>query len=140
ESGYSVDDVARRAVVSLELARRDDEQAWTSILYRTLAFLHAAAGDDGMRNFMGYDRRWLDKPHVGDHVGRSVSALGEILATAWIPAVVEPTRGLLERLVGTLDRDVSLRTAAYAVLGLARLAADRLESPARDLLDRKSRV
>ena len=35
---------------------------------------------------MSYDRRWLDEPHVGDHVGRSVWALGEILATAWIPA------------------------------------------------------
>ena len=41
-----------------------------------------------MRNFMGYDRRWLDEPHVGDHVGRSIWALGDILATAWIPAVV----------------------------------------------------
>ena len=36
-------------------------------------------GRRGMRNFMGYDRRWLDEPHVGDHVGRSVWALGEIL-------------------------------------------------------------
>ncbi len=41
ESGYCVDDVARLAVVSLALARRGDEQVWTSILYRSLAFLHA---------------------------------------------------------------------------------------------------
>ena len=46
----------------------------------------------GMRNFMGYDRRWLDEPHVGDHVGRSVWALGEMLSTAWVPAVVGPGR------------------------------------------------
>ena len=78
-------------VVSLALARRGDEQVWTSTLYRSLAFLHAAEGDGGMRNFMSYDRRWLDEPHMGDHVGRSVWALGEILGTAWIPAVVEPT-------------------------------------------------
>ncbi|HET8557325.1 MAG TPA: glycosyltransferase family 4 protein, partial [Gaiellaceae bacterium] len=87
-SGYCVDDVARLAVVSLALARRGDEQLWTSHLYRALAFLHSAAGDGGMRNFMSYDRRWLDEPHIGDHVGRSVWALGDILATAWIPAVV----------------------------------------------------
>src|SRR5438552_16325380 len=136
DSGYCVDDVARLAVVSLTLARRGDEQAWTSTLYRALAFLHAAEGDGGMRNFMSYDRRWLDEPHMGDHVGRSVWALGEILATAWVPAVVEPTRNLLERLVGALAGDVSLRTAAYAVLGLSRLDADRLERPARRLLER----
>jgi len=136
DSGYCVDDVARLAVVSLELARRGDEQAWTSTLYRSLAFLHAAEGEGGMRNFMGYDRRWLDQPHAGDHVGRSVWALGEILATAWIPAVVEPARDLLDRLVGSLGGEVSLRTAAYSVLGLSRLDADRRDWPARRLLER----
>ena len=136
DSGYCVDDVARLAVVSLTLARRGDEQAWTSTLYRALAFLHAAEGDGGMRNFMSYDRRWLDEPHMGDHVGRSVWALGDILATAWIPAVVEPSRNLLDRLVGRLAGEVSLRTAAYSVLGLSRLDADRMNRPARRLLER----
>ncbi|HVN61676.1 MAG TPA: glycosyltransferase family 4 protein [Gaiellaceae bacterium] len=137
DSGYCVDDVARLAVVSLALARRGDEQNWTSHLYRALAFLHSAAGDGGMRNFMSYDRRWLDEPHIGDHVGRSIWALGEILATAWIPAVVRPAGDLLDRLVATLgDDDVSLRTAAYTVLGLSRLDADRLHPAARLLLER----
>ena len=122
--------------MSLALASRGDERLWSSILYRALAFLSAATGDDGMRNFMGYDRRWLDEPHIGDHVGRSVWALGEILATAWIPAVVVPARDLLARLVGALSGDVSLRTAAYTVLGLSRLDADRLEPEAQRLLSR----
>ena len=135
-SGYCVDDVARLAVVSLALAERGEELIWTSNLYRALAFLQAAAEDAGMHNFMGYDRRWLDAPHVGDHVGRSIWALGDILATAWIPAVVRPARDLLDRLVGTLGDDVSLRTAAYAVLGLSRLDTDRLESAAHRQLER----
>jgi predicted NBD/HSP70 family sugar kinase len=73
---------------------------------------------------------------MGDHVGRSVWALGDILATAWIPAVVEPSRNLLDRLVGSLADDVYLRTAAYSVLGLARLDADRLNRSSRRLLER----
>jgi glycosyltransferase involved in cell wall biosynthesis len=136
DSGYCVDDVARLAVVSLALASRGDERLWTPVLYRALAFLHAATDDDGMRNFMSYDRRWLDEPHVGDHVGRSVWALGEILATAWIPALVVPTRDLLARQVDALSGEISLRTAAYAVLGLSRLDADRLDPAARRLLER----
>jgi hypothetical protein len=136
DSGYCVDDVARLAVVSLALARRGGEQVWTSHLYRALAFLHAATGDGGMRNFMSYDRRWLDEPHLGDHVGRSIWALGDILATAWIPAVVRPARELLDRLVATLTDDVHLRTASYAVLGLSRLDADRLDAAANRLLER----
>jgi glycosyltransferase involved in cell wall biosynthesis len=136
DSGYCVDDVARLAVVSLALARRGDEQTWTPALYRSLAFLHAATGEGGMRNFMSYDRRWLDEPHTGDHVGRSVWALGEILATAWIPSLVVPARDLLDRLVATLAGDVSLRTAAYVVLGLSRLDPDRLDLRARRQLER----
>ncbi len=136
-SGYCVDDVARLAVVSFALAERGDERVWTSNLYRALAFLQAAADEDGgMHNFMGYDRRWLDEPHVGDHVGRSIWALGDILATAWIPAVVRPARDLLDRLVDTLGDGISLRTAAYAVLGLSRLDADRLEAASHEQLER----
>jgi glycosyltransferase involved in cell wall biosynthesis len=137
ESGYCVDDIARLAVVALELARRGDEQVWTSILYRSLAFLQAATDpDQGMRNFMGYDRSWLDEPHVGDHVGRSVWTLGEVLSTAWVPAVVSPTRRLLDAIVGTLGPETSLRTGAYAVLGLARLDPDRLQPADLLLLER----
>ena len=89
---------------------------------------------------MGYDRRWLDAPHVGDHVGRSIWALGEILSTAWVPAVVGPTRRLLDTIVGTLGPDTSLRTGAYAVLGLARLDPDRLQPEALRLLERCRRA
>ena len=136
DSGYCVDDVARLAAVSLALAARGEEQPWTSVMYRALAFLRSAAAADGMRNFMGYDRDWLDEPHLGDHVGRSVWALGEILGTAWIPAVVVPARDLLGRLTGALVSEVSLRTAAYTVLGLSRLDADRVDLRARRLLER----
>ena len=138
ETGYCVDDVARLAVVALELGGRAPDGHWTPVLHRSLAFLRFAAGPEGtgMRNFMGYDRRWLDEPHVGDHVGRTVWALGEILATAWIPALATPSRGLLDTLVPSLRQDVSLRTAAYTVLGLARLDPDRLDRDARMLLER----
>lgn len=136
ETGYCVDDVARLALVALTLERRNEEQLWTSILYRALAFLRAAEGPGGMHNFMGYDRRWLDEPHIGDHVGRTVWALGEVLATAWIPAVVEPTRLLLAELVGSLSGELSLRTASYTALGLSRLDADRLDLRSRRLLER----
>ena len=138
ETGYCVDDVARLAVVALELAQRNGEQPWNRILYRSLAFLHAATdkNGNGMHNFMSYERHWLDEPHLGDHVGRSVWALGEVLSTAWAPAVVDPARDLLTALVVPLRADVSLRTAAYAVLGLARVDADRLDPQGRLLLER----
>ncbi len=138
ETGYCVDDVARLATVALELSGRTLDREWTPVLHRSVAFLQYAAGPPGtgMRNFMGYDRRWLDEPHPGDHVGRTIWTLGEILSTAWIPALYGPSRSLLATLVPSLSRAVSIRTAAYAVLGLARLDPDRLDRDARLLLER----
>jgi len=137
-TGYCVDDVARLAVVALELERRTGDPAWAAVLHRSLAFLVDASDQvgGGMRNFMSYDRRWLDRPHSGDHVGRSVWALGEVLTTAWAPALVEPARRLLATLVGSLDRDIAIRTAAYTILGLARLDPDRLDDEGHRLLER----
>ena len=137
EHGYCVDDVARLALVSHELARRG-EANWARTLSRALAFLADATDDHGagMRNFMSYDRRWLDEPHVGDHVGRSVWALGEILGTAYLPALVGPMCDLVENLVQSLDGEIYLRTAAYAALGLARLDPDRLDADSSQLLER----
>ena len=137
-TGYCVDDVARLAVVALELERRTGDRVWSAALYRALAFLVDASDADGagMRNFMSYDRRWLDEPHVGDHVGRAVWALGDVLTTAWVPALVDPAQRLLASLVRSLAGDLSLRTAAYTSLGLARLDADRLDDGARLLLER----
>jgi glycosyltransferase involved in cell wall biosynthesis len=136
-SGYCVDDIARLGVVALEFARRSDEQFWTAIVYRSLAFLHDATDDrPGMRNFMSYERRWLDEPHVGDHVGRTIWALGEVLSTAWAPALVDPTQRLLDTLIAGLKGETALRTDAYVVLGLAKLDPDRLGGPGRELLGR----
>ena len=137
-TGYCVDDVARLTVVALELERRTGDRIWSAVLYRALAFLVDASdpGGAGMRNFMSYDRRWLDEPHVGDHVGRAVWALGDVLTTAWVPALVDPAQRLLATLVRSLEGDLSLRTAAYTSLGLARLDADRLDDDARHLLER----
>jgi hypothetical protein len=137
-SGYCVDDVARLVVVAMELERRDGHERWTTILYRALAFLQSASeGEgDGMRNFMSYERRWLDDRHIGDHVGRSIWALGEVLSTAWVPGVVGPAGRLLSSLVTSLNSDVPLRTAAYTILGIARLDPDRLGRDARLLLER----
>ena len=41
-TGYCVDDVARLAIVALELERRTGDKAWSAILYRSLAFLSDA--------------------------------------------------------------------------------------------------
>ena len=75
-------------------ASRQGSSAWTAILLpgARVPPRTRPTTRQGMRNFMSYDRRWLDEAHVGDHVGRAIWALGEVLSTAWVPALVGPAR------------------------------------------------
>src|SRR5205814_876037 len=121
--GY-LEDAEALAQARAEARRIGSSLAWPAVAEATAAVLREA-------HVLAPRRR-----PAGVADGRSVWALGDILATAWIPAVVEPSRNLLDRLVGRLAGEVSLRTAAYSVLGLSRLDADRLNRPARRLLER----
>jgi glycosyltransferase involved in cell wall biosynthesis len=95
-SGYCVDDVARLIPVARHLAGQ--QRAWETVVSRGVAFLgHAIAdvpestsfediefedlefeGGARMHNFLGWDRRWLDEPCFGDHVGRAARGLASV--------------------------------------------------------------
>ena len=138
ETGYCVDDVARLAVVALELARRHEEQPWNTILYRALAFLHAATDRDGggMHNFMSYERTGSTSPHTGDHVGRSIWALGEVLSTAWVPASSARHAACSTTLVASSGRRVARERPRTRCSASRALDADRLEPTGALLLQR----
>ncbi len=121
-SGYCTDDVARLAIVALGLRRTTGAESYDRLLARSLGFLRHAwsARERGMRNFMSYDRRWLDEPHTGDHLGRAAWAVGEVVAAAPVPALLEPSLILLREMLPALAEQRSPRTMAFAALGLAR--------------------
>jgi len=131
DSGYCTDDVARLVVVSVGMDRGRTDTVFSRMLTLGLSFLRHASdpAGAGMRNFMGYDRRWLDDPHDGDHVGRAVWALGEVVADLPPRAVAVPSLRLLEDLSVVLERMRSPRGVAYAMLGLSRPAEGTLPEP-----------
>ena len=92
---------------------------WADDVKRALAFLRAAgdpagAADPagaGMHNFLSWNRQWLDSPHTGDHVGRTVWAVGEILGAGCVPGIELAGEALLRNLVAHLSSiEPSLRT------------------------------
>jgi glycosyltransferase involved in cell wall biosynthesis len=135
-SGYCVDDVARLVVVALGLQRDLGEPVYARMLTLGVAFLRHAWDPSmrGMRNLMAYDRSWLDEPHDGDHVGRAVWALGEVVADRPDGPLAAAARQLLVDLAPALDVEHSLRGLAFTVLGLARPEPDALPEPLPKLL------
>ncbi|MBA2516125.1 MAG: glycosyltransferase [Solirubrobacterales bacterium] len=143
-SGYCTDDVARLAIVALGLRRTTGEESHARTLALAVAFLRHAwsPAERGMHNFLSYDRRWLDEPQVGDHLGRTAWALGEIVGMEPPSALLEPSRDLLVDLLPVLAEQQSPRTMAFAMLGLARacrsgIGRDVLRDLAERLADRQ---
>jgi glycosyltransferase involved in cell wall biosynthesis len=135
-SGYCTDDVARLAIVALGLAQTTGGEIHQRILARSLAFLRHAWSPQarGMRNFMSYDRRWLDSPHSGDHLGRASWALGEVVAANPGVALLGPSVDLLREMLPARRELHWPRSMAFAVLGLARAGGERLGPEATDVL------
>ncbi len=137
EEGYCVDDVGRMLPISARLAQSSIPAIaarWHVNTSRQLAYLRSAAGPNGtMRNFMSWDRRWLDQPIAGDHVGRAVWGLGEMAAMESLLSA-----DALELMLDlTADFDAAsapTRTLAYTALGLS--AAAHLDPEAMRSLER----
>lgn len=136
ESGYCVDDVARLAIVAVGLGRTTGSERYTRMLARSLGFLRHAwdPAVPGMRNFLAYDRRWLDAPHGGDHLGRAAWAVGEVVGAELPTALHEPSRLLLCELLPALAVQRSPRTIALSILGLCRAGAGAAGAPGDELL------
>ena len=141
-TGYCVDDVARLALVALHMLRTSGEDTQARLLALSIAFLHHAWAPDGsgMHNHLSYDRRWLDSPHTGDHLGRAAWALGEVIAAEAPPALREPSRLLLAQMLPLLAEQRSPRTMAFAMLGIAHAGPAEVDAAAagvlRDLAER----
>jgi glycosyltransferase involved in cell wall biosynthesis len=135
-SGYCTDDVARLAIVALGLGQTTGAEAYHRMLARSLGFLrHAWSADErGMRNFMSYQRAWVDSPHGGDHLGRAAWALGSVVAAQAVPALHGPSLILLREMLPALAEQRSPRTIAFALLGLARGGPDEIGGEATELL------
>jgi glycosyltransferase involved in cell wall biosynthesis len=137
--GYCTDDNARALILTVLLEELGHESARLDRASASYAaFLHHAftPSTGRFRNFMGYDRRWLEETGSDDSLGRAVWALGTCVGRSerhglkfWPVALFEPA------LRACLDTD-SPRTWALAMLGvheyLRRMSGDRLAAQVRD--------
>jgi glycosyltransferase involved in cell wall biosynthesis len=126
DSGYCVDDVARLAIVACGLTNAPlaDDPRPARWLHSSLRFLGGALTETGSRNLLSYAGHWEDEPHVGDHLGRAIWALGVVASGAPDAEARVLAHRLLERTPALADLLIEPRSAAYAILGLTRLDDD----------------
>jgi hypothetical protein len=130
--GYCTDDAARALIV---ISRQPSPPAvLTALAERCLALLvHAQAGDGASHNRLGYDRRWEDRPGLGDWWGRSLWGSGTAAARGRSARFRADALTHFEN--GAACRSPAPRAMAFAALGAAEVLTVRSDhGPARDLL------
>jgi hypothetical protein len=121
--GYTTDDNARALVVSMRLdenAAYDSKTVHPNLSRRYLAFLWLAFNSDNgrFRNFLGYDRKWLEEIGSEDSHGRALWALGAVLGHSQDVGLRGAAGRLFESAVPAVAKFTSPRSWAFSVLGM----------------------
>ncbi len=118
--GYCTDDNARALIVaSMAWSQFKDERV-LRYLHVYLAFLHFAFRPETgrFRNFMAYDRSWLEDDGSDDSQGRALWALGHLVTHAPNASDVRLATDLFHRALGLVDTLEFPRSWSFATLGL----------------------
>jgi hypothetical protein len=121
--GYTTDDNARALIVSTLLdgdAKQNYKQECRKLCHRYLAFLWLAFQSDTgkFRNFLGYDRQWLESAGSEDSHGRALWALGNVLGRSQDAGLRGATGRLFEAAVPAVATFTSPRAWAFCILGM----------------------
>lgn len=118
--GYCVDDNARALLLSCALTSTDDQPLPEALTARLAAFLqHAWNPDIGrFRNFMSFERRWLENMGSEDSHGRALWALGECAISDISVSRRRWAVSLFSDALPAVEHFSSPRAWAFTLLGL----------------------
>ncbi len=135
EEGYCTDDVARALILTLMLTESGpyaNEVRLHQLTDVYSAFLNYAYNGDALqfRNFMSYDRRWLEDVGSDDSTGRAMWAIGSCLGRSTNRNLSAWAMSVMECVLPTVVTFTSPRAWAFALMGIyeyqKRFSNDRL--------------
>ena len=142
--GYCTDDNARALILTVlleELGKDSREVHQAASTYA--AFLNYAFDPETgrFRNFMSYDRQWLERDGSDDSQGRAIWALGTCIGRSQRRSLQSWAVQLFEQALPSCTETTSPRTWALALIGIheyfRRLSGDRLVNQVRETLTNK---
>jgi glycosyltransferase involved in cell wall biosynthesis len=118
--GYCIDDNARALLVACALNAAGEEPLPEVLTTRLAAFVEHAWNPDTrrFRNFMSFDRRWLDDAGSEDSHGRALWALGECARNDASVSRRQWAAALFAKALPPTERFQSPRAWAFTLLGL----------------------
>jgi glycosyltransferase involved in cell wall biosynthesis len=142
--GYCTDDNARALILTVLLEDLEVENKDLTRLSEVYASsLQYAFNPDlkRFRNFMGFNRQWLEPMGSEDSHGRALWALGTCVGRSHHRDIQEWAARLFERALPSVQETTSPRTWAYTLLGIyeyfRRFNGDRVAAQMRDTLTKR---
>ena len=123
--GYCVDDNARAMLLACALNSPGEQPLSEVLTARFAAFVqHAWNPDTGrFRNFMGFNRTWLEDSGSEDSHARTLWALGETARSDATPSRRQWAAALFAEALSTVETFRSPRAWAFTLLGLGAYCA-----------------
>ena len=118
--GYCVDDNARALLLACSLGASVEQSLPEPMISRFAAFIQHAWNPDTrrFRNFMSYDRRWLEDRGSEDSHGRTLWALGQCALGDGNPSRRQWAAALFKMALPTVEAFHSPRAWAFTLMGL----------------------
>lgn len=121
--GYTTDDNARALIAAVMLHANSEDDSWIALITTYLSFVHHAQNENGtFRNFMDYNRNFIEDIGSEDCLGRCLWALGFSLSESTVPDNLHNTcRYMINQALPHIAALRSPRAMAYSIVGLSYL-------------------
>ncbi|MBN2457288.1 MAG: glycosyltransferase [Sedimentisphaerales bacterium] len=116
--GYCTDDNARAAIAMIKYYAQYADPDALRFLDTYLSFILYSQSEEGnVRNFMRYDRTWLDDEPANDALGRLLWAFGTVIAKPPTPAYLSIAKDAFDKSAVHVEKQFP-RGTAYSILGM----------------------
>ncbi|MCD8741690.1 glycosyltransferase family 4 protein [Mucilaginibacter roseus] len=120
KEGYCLDDNSRALIMAIMAYQRNKSQEAFDLLPVYLSYIHYMQTDDGnFRNFLSFDRRYLDEIGSEDSFGRTIWALGHLIGCAASNSYREFALELFQKSFPHFKNLRYLRGMANTIIGIS---------------------
>ncbi|HEY5692166.1 MAG TPA: glycosyltransferase family 4 protein [Cyclobacteriaceae bacterium] len=120
KEGYSLDDNARALIMVLKAYRQTKDPLALELMPIYLSYIHYMQNKDGtFRNFLSFNRNFLDEEGSEDSFGRTIWALGYLLGNAPNDAYYQTGKLMFFNALPCFDKLKSIRSVANVMVGIS---------------------
>jgi len=120
KEGYCLDDNARALIMALMAYQRNKSKEAFELLPVYLSYIHYMQTEDGnFRNFLSFNRQYLDEVGSEDSFGRTIWALGHLISCAASNSYREFALELFNKSYPHFSKLKHLRGMANTIIGIS---------------------